>query len=138
MIQDTFYTIVLIFYGWILFLEFVTFVLKDSLLVIVMFIVMSLFESGIYYLRFTTTVTQGKKIQFYTGIILNLSYVDLVFHFLMWFFLPLEQRLLLPLLLVIDLSRLYYEYLPQEVKLTPENEFSVSVDTCDARVFDGD
>lgn len=136
MIQETFYTIVLIFYGWILFLEFVTFILSDSYLVIVMFLVMSLFESGIYYLRLSATV--GKKIQFYTGMILNLCYMDFVFHFSMWFFLPLEQRLIIPLLLVIDSGRIYYEFMPQEVKLTQENEFSVSIDTCDARVFDGD
>ena len=113
MIQDTFYTIVLIFYGWILFLEFITFLLGDSFLVLVLYAVMTLYESTLYYLRYTNP-TQQKKYQFYSNIIMLLVSIDLLFHTFCWFLLnPLQsnlgERAVLPLMILSDATRLYYE-----------------------------
>ena len=144
MIQDTLYTIILVFYGWIIFLGFITFLLGDSLLILFMYGVLVLYESGIYYLRYYTLPSQGgererererKRYQFYTGLIILLVSIDLVFHLFCWFFFPLVENLgertVLPLMLLSDASRLYYEfYLPNNngENTTTEN-FSVLIGT---------
>ena len=142
MIQDTLYTIILVFYGWILFLGFITFLLGDSFLVLVMYGVLILYESGIYYLRYSALLSQGaerererKRHQFYTGLIILLVSIDLVFHLFCWFFFPLVENLgertVLPLMLLSDASRLYYEfYLPNNNgENTPTENFSVLIGT---------
>ena len=112
MIQETFYTIILIFYGWILFLEFITLLLGDAFLVLVMYGVMSLYETGLYYLRHTNK----KKHSFYSGVIFLLVSIDIFFHLFCWLLLnPLRSNLsemaVMPLMILSDLTRLYYEFI---------------------------
>lgn len=137
MIHDTFYTIVFVFYAWILFLEFITFLLGDSFLVLFMYGVITIYETLLYYMRFTIPFPREKKKDkeralLYTNIIILLAVADLVFHLLCWLFLhpfteSIGERAVLPIMILADAVRFYYEFLPITPNTTEPSDFSFTV-----------
>lgn len=130
MIHDTFYTIVLIFYGWIVFLEFVTFLLKDPFLVLFMYTIVTLYEAVLYYMRYSLPYPREKKkdrerFLLFTNILILLALADLVFHLLCWLLLnplsdSLGEKTVLPAMILCDAARFYYEFLPTSTQSSPD------------------
>lgn len=121
---ETFYIIFLILYCCMRFMELVIlllglFSITSSSLFLLPYLSMVLFLSILYYLRYSVSLsgqTTHRKWTFFSSVLFQFSLSDFLFHSLVWFlFHPLRYaslmgRLILPLTILTDLSRFYYEY----------------------------